>query len=249
MSLYFQTALIGLLAGVFGTGLGGVAAALIRRPKKRLFSVVLGFSGGIMLSIVAFDLMPEAFRVGGTRWAVLGLISGVLLIALADLILPHMHFFSQDRESSRFIRAGALVGLGISMHNLPEGLAIGASYECSSRFGLSIAMLMAIQNFPEGMAMGAPMILGGMRGPSVALLAALAGLPMGLGAFLGQVFGTVSEVFLSVSLGFAAGAMLFITVDELVPGALELQEGHSAIFGIVSGVMTGIIVSQFIATI
>ncbi len=241
--------MIGLMAGVIGTGFGGMAVALLKQPNRRMFGVVLGFSAGIMLAVVSFDLMPEAFEIGGTLWAVAGLVGGAMLMAVIDLVLPHIHSFSTDKESSKFVRAGVLVGLGISMHNLPEGLAIGASYSSSSEFGFGIAVLMAIQNFPEGMAMGAPMLLGGLGPLMVAVYVSLAGVPMGVGALLGQVLGTISPIVLSVSLGFAAGAMLFITCDELIPAAHELQEGHSSIYGIVFGVIVGIVVSRFISTL
>lgn len=235
---------IGTLAGVLGTGLGGLLIAVLPRLNRGALSGVLGLSAGIMLSVVAFDLMPEAFAVAGVWWGLLGLTLGAALLTLVDLVTPHMHFLSTDEESRRYLRTGLLIGLGIALHNLPEGLAIGAGYGSSARFGLSVAVLMAIQNAPEGMAMACPLCqVPGRRWRSV-VYTLLAGLPMGLGAFIGGLLGRVSPVLLSVSLGFAAGAMLFITCDELIPGAQELKQGHSGTFGIVLGVMIGVAVSM-----
>ncbi|MCL6613489.1 MAG: hypothetical protein K6U03_02520, partial [Firmicutes bacterium] len=100
-----------------------------------MLSPVLGFSAGIMLAVVAFDLMPEAFAVASIGWGLLGLAAGAGLLAAADLLLPHMHFLSSDEESQRFLRTGLLIGLGIAIHNLPEGLAIGAGFGSSLEFG------------------------------------------------------------------------------------------------------------------
>ncbi|MGQ9779166.1 MAG: ZIP family metal transporter [Bacillota bacterium] len=244
MSKLLIVTLIGTLAGVLGTGLGGLAVAFLPQLNQKALSAVLGFSAGVMLAVVAFDLMPEAFAVAPIGWGLLGLVAGTVLLAVSDLLVPHMHFLSTDEESQRFLRTGLLIGLGIALHNLPEGLAIGAGFSSSRAFGLSVALLMAIQNAPEGMAMACPLCLTEMGPRRIILWTLLAGLPMGLGAFLGGVLGRVSPVLLALALGFAAGAMLFITCDELIPDAQELRQGHSGTFGIVIGVILGVTVSS-----
>lgn len=246
MNELLHVASIGLLAGVLGTGAGGLLTTCLRRPGNRTFSILLGFSAGIMLSVVAFDLMPEAFALAPLWWGISGLLAGVVLLGLIDLFVPHIHFFGGDAESQRFVRASLLVGLGIAMHNLPEGLAIGAGYGASERLGAGIAVLMAMQNFPEGMAMATPMLMARVRCGRIVMATAAAGLPMGMGAVLGWLVGGLSPVVLAVCLGFAAGAMLFVTCDELIPGAQEIRIGHSGTYGIVLGVVTGIVVSTLL---
>lgn len=237
--------LIGCLAGIGGTGAGGVFSVLVRCLSSRMYSVILGVAAGIMLAVVGFDLMPEAIAVGGLQWAIAGMVSGAALVSLLDL-LPHRHFMSTDR-SSRFIKTGLVVGLGIAMHNLPEGLAIGAGYAVDATFGLGLALVIALHNFPEGMAMACPMIIGGVQPLKVVGATAAAGLPMGIGALVGSLLGSVSPVFLSLNLGFAGGAMLFVTCDELIPDANELASGHSGTYGIVAGVIAGIILTSLFA--
>ncbi|MEW6723662.1 MAG: ZIP family metal transporter [Bacillota bacterium] len=236
-------AAIGCAAGVIGTGAGGVITCLLGRPSNRVLSVYLGFAAGIMLAVVAFDLMPEAFETGGLWLAVGGLLMGVILLAMVDGLAPHVHAFSEDRESSRFVRTGVLIGLGVAMHNFPEGMAIGSGYAHTGSFGILLAILMSLHNVPEGMAISAPFCLARMGRRRIVLWTALAGLPMGVGALAGLVLGAVSSAFLSVSLGFAAGAMLFITCDELIPAASEIAVGHSATWGIVAGMLLGIFIS------
>jgi len=238
---------VGTVAGVGGTGMGGVIALQFRRLTGRAYSVVLGFSAGVMISVVAFDLMPEAIHSGGLVVAILGLVTGVILVSLLDLF-PHVHFMSSDRESSRFYKTSVIVGLGIAMHNFPEGLAIGAGYTHDITLGMGLALVIAIHNFPEGMAMACPMVIGGVRPFRVLLTTMAAGVPMAVGAFAGSLLGTVSSVMLAGCLGFAGGAMLFVTCDELIPGAQELSSGHSGTFGIVAGVIAGILITSLLRT-
>lgn len=239
-SVLWAATIVGFLAGVGGTGLGGLVSTAFRCVSPRVYSVILGFSAGVMLAVVGFDLMPEAIETGGVSNAIIGIVAGVILISMLDR-LPHTHFLATDRESSRFVKAGVIVGLGIAMHNLPEGLAIGAGYYSDRALGLGLGLIIAVHNFPEGMAMACPMILGGMRPRRVIAATAIAGLPMGFGAMLGVLLGAMSPGWLSICLGFAAGAMLFVTCDELIPDAQELAQSHSGTYGIVAGVVAGIV--------
>ena len=233
--------IVGLVAGVAGTGLGGAGAAALVRPKRNVLSGALGFSAGAMLAILAFSLVPQALRVGGLGWTVAGLVAGVGLVSLIDLVVPHVHAFSGDRESARFLATGAVIGLGIAMHNLPEGMAIGAAYARGTGPGLAVAVAIALQNVPEGVAMGLPLVAGRVAPLRVVGATLLAGLPMGAGGALGAALGSLSPAALAVALGLAAGAMLFITGDELMPAAHEMGRGHQAAFGLVAGVIVGTI--------
>lgn len=233
--------IVGLVAGVAGTGLGGAVAVAFARPRRTVTSLALGFSAGAMLAILSFSLLPQAFDAGGLGWTLFGLLAGVLLISAIDLVVPHIHAFSGDRESSRFITTGAVIGLGIAMHNLPEGMAIGGAYAHGGGLGLAVAAAIAMQNVPEGLAMGLPLIVGRVRPGRVLGATLLAGLPMGAGGLLGAALGEVSPAWLAVALAAAAGAMLFITADELVPAAHKMAQGHYAAFGLVAGVVAGIL--------
>jgi len=246
MNEIMQITLIGLLAGVVGTGSGSVIALFIRNPKKELLGFVLGFAGGIMLAIVLIDLIPEAIEAGGFSVAVIGLIMGAALILLLDIYLPHFHIFETGDELACYIRTGTILGLGIAMHNLPEGIAIGAGYVASPALGFTLALTIALHNVPEGIAMASPLCVGGMRLRRVFFYTGLAGLPMGIGAFIGSTVSNISPLVLSAALGFAGGAMLFIIFNELVPGAQKLSEGHFGTFGAVFGTIAGIVLLSLI---
>lgn len=233
--------LIGLGAGVIGTGSGAFIALFLKSPGKKLLSFFLGFAGGIMLAIVLNDLLPESIAAGNFLTAFSGLLIGAFFILLLDLKMPHFHFFEATDELARFIRTGTVLGLGIAMHNLPEGIAIGASYVASPTLGFTLAFTIALHNIPEGIAMACPLCVGGLRVRWIILYTALAGLPMGLGAFLGATLGAISDLVLSLSLGFAGGAMLYIIFGELIPGAQNAGDGHSGTFGAVFGTISGIL--------
>lgn len=243
MSTLLEVTLIGTAAGLLGTGFGGLLLSLFNMPKRKTLSFVIAFSGGIMLAIIFQDLIPEALEYGTMSTAIFGLALGIGLLLLLDYFLPHAHVSgNHDKQrASRFIRASILLGTGIAMHNFPEGLAIGTGYIASEKLGLSLALILALHNVPEGMAMACPLKAANAHPLKMIGLCGLAGLPMGIGAFIGSLVGSVSEIFLSTALGFAAGAMLFLVFDELLPSAQEIGKGHSATFGALFGVVIGLI--------
>ncbi|MEF8832581.1 MAG: ZIP family metal transporter [Candidatus Thermoplasmatota archaeon] len=207
-------------------------------------SVLLGFSAGIMVSITFVELIPESIEEGSLITAVGGLFLGIVMIGFLDMKFPHRHFSFNcegDKEKAKSLKTGVLLTIGIAMHNLPEGVAIGGGFMISFEIGLTLAVLMAIHNFPEGMAVGAAMCIGKVKASRIFLVTALAGVPMGIGAILGGLLGGVSDVTLSIGLGFAAGAMLYIVFDELIPDAHRRMDGHTAIIGILSGIIIGIL--------
>ncbi len=233
--------LIGFLAGILGTGLGGLFALIIRKPKKELLSFFLGFAGGIMLAIVFTDLLPEAVEIGGFITALFGLVLGTILMLLLDIYLPHAHFSESTDGGTSYIRTGVMLGLGIAMHNLPEGIAIGAGYVASPSIGLALAVTISLHNVPEGLAMATPMNAGGLNVFKTLLYTGMAGVPMGIGAFIGSSISNISPYILSISLGFAGGAMLYIIFDELIPDAQNIAQGHSGTFGAIFGAIAGIL--------
>jgi len=244
MNYLVTVTLIGLLSGVLGTTAGGLSVVGVRKIKNKVLSILLGFSAGVMVAITFVELIPEALEEGTLITAMIGLITGVMIIGYLDINFPHRHFSFDcdgDKERAKSLKTGVLLSIGIAMHNLPEGVAIGAGFMVSYEVGLALAVLMAIHNFPEGMAVGAAMCVGKVKGSKILMITALAGIPMGIGAFLGGALGGVSDLALSVGLGFAAGAMLYIVFDELIPDAHRKMKGHYAIAGILSGIIFGIV--------
>lgn len=233
---------LGLVAGVLGTAGGGLVAILTHKKAKLPLSSLLGFAAGIMLAVIFDELIFHAIEDGGLLLASLGIMSGVLVMMALDNFLPHKEISNDNvTQEASFVRVGILLGMGIALHNFPEGIAIGASFARDPSMGIAIAFVLALHNIPEGMAMAIPLSAGEVSSWKTLGYTALAGLPMGLGSLIGGWIGKTSPVMLSVGLGFAGGAMLYITCHELIPGAQKRCSGHAATASIAVGVIVALI--------
>ena len=261
------------IAGVAGTGLGGLIGALLQKDSNRTVSLLLSFAGGVMLSVVCFDLITESIETGvGVLTVIAAVAIGVLVIYLLNDIIdnhanrevPHVdenhpkthddldelihsdhykqHKANKDNELSLFV-AGLVMASAIALHNLPEGMTIGASYASNDAVtgssALVLAVLIGLHNIPEGMAVSVPLISGGMSKPRAVLLTALSGAPTILGALMGFAIGEIGPLGLALSLGFASGAMLYVVFGEILPQAIIMYRSKlpafSAIFGMLAG--------------
>ena len=246
MSRVLAVTIIGFISGMVGTGLGGVAIFFLNRPSKRFMSILLGFTGGIMLAVVCFDLIPQAFGLGGMIIGLLGIILGALGVMVIDsCVLSGFHDIKGDRNAS-FIKSGILLGLGIAIHNFPEGLAIGSGFAAANYMGMRLAIIIAIHDMPEGIAMAVPLKIGGYNRQRILVYTILAGIPTGIGAFVGEVLGSISNIFISLCMGFAAGAMLFITCGELIPNTQSIHKGKVSTMGIILGLLCGLYIIKTI---
>lgn len=244
MSDILMITIIGTIVGVLGTGLGGVAALFIVRPNTRFIGVVLGITSGIMLSVVCFDLLPEAYEISGLFVEILGIVLGIITILLIEELFPSFDKVKYKKGYDKsFIKTGALLGIGIAIHNFPEGLAIGSGFMFTPEMGITMALVIALHDLPEGVAMATPLRIGGSSRLKVVLLALLAGIPTGVGTLFGAMLGSVSDFFIGLCLSFAGGTMLYITCGELIPNAKALHKGRASTIGLVIGFIFGIIVT------
>lgn len=207
-----------------------------QRPKDHFLGFLLAFSGGIMLAVVFQDLILEALSLGGLLITLAGTLCGVFVLFL----LSSPAFF-QLPPGQDLVKTGVFLGIGISLHNLPEGLAIGAGYLASQELGFSLALAICLHNIPEGMAMAAPLLAGGLGRSDAVLLTVLAGIPMGIGALIGGLLQILSPAALAGTLGFAAGAMLFLVFYELLPEAQKQASRAVSTCGSILGIIVGLI--------
>jgi len=243
MNAVISSTLLGFVVGIVGTGAGGIAAFMLKRPSRRFMGTVLGLAGGIMIAVVCFELLPEAFEMAGLTTGIAGIILGVVLVTIIDLLVPDRDFTQRNFRDWGYIRAGIILGLGIAVHNFPEGLAIGSGLAVDLRLGLSLALAIGFHNMPEGLAMAMPMIIGGYSRAKVLVATVIAGVPMGLGAFVGMLLGEISPQLVSLCLSFAGGTMLYITCGELIPKSQNVYRGRASAFGIILGIIAGIALS------
>lgn len=239
---WIEIGALGMLAGVIGTGTGGLIAVFMKKPSPRFTGTILAFAAGIMLAIVFLELIEESIEFSSHITAIAGLTLGMAFFYLLDQFLPHHHAVTPEKSHQKgYLKKGTLLALGIGLHNFPEGLAIGTGFIGSTELGTTLAILIGLHNIPEGMAVAAPLRSGGYSYQRVIWVTALAGAPMGIGAFIGAAISSISPLILGLSLGFAAGAMLYIVCDELIPDAYESAGAHLSILGIFCGTVLGIL--------
>ena len=264
------------IAGVVGTGLGGLIGAMLQKDSNRMVSLLLSFAGGVMLSVVCFDLVTEAIETGAGLFPVilsiaLGFVITYLLNYLidraADPEVPHIdanhpktaddldelihfdhleqHYAKNDSKFSLFV-AGIVMACAIALHNVPEGMTIGASYASNNGVmgsaALILAVLIGLHNIPEGMAVSVPLISGGMKKYKAVLLTAASGVPTVLGALLGYLLGEIGPLGLALSLGFASGAMLYVVFGEILPQSILMYHSKLPAFSAVVGILVGLLI-------
>ena len=243
MTSVMEIGFIGLIVGILGTGLGGFIVLLIGVPSDRFISFMLSFSGGIMLTIVCFDLLPEAFEISGIAIGMVGLVLGGIFTMIAEDLM-HVGGQCSSERRGQCRKIGWLIGIGVALHNFPEGLAIGSGFSVNHGFGLSIALVIGIHNIPEGISIAAPLKYGGISGLGALLYTILVGVPLGMGAIIGAYLGNISEVFISLCLGFAGGTMLVITCEDILPNSKTITKTSLSAIGLMLGFVLGLILTN-----
>lgn len=156
------------------------------------------------------------------------------------------HIQKKDSRPKLFI-AGLVMASAIALHNVPEGMTIGASYVhdsmVNSQSGMILAMLIGLHNIPEGMSVSVPLISGGMGKFKAVVITALTGLPTVLGAFLGFLLGDIGPLGLALSLSFASGAMIYVVFGEILPQSILMYRSKMPAFFVVIGMITGLVIT------
>lgn len=244
MSHLIKVTILGLISGIIGTGIGGLAAFFVTNITNRILCFILEFSAGLMTAVVCFELIPEAFELGGTFCTFAGIFFGVFIVLLIENSMKNSQLIKSSKNKG-LLRAGILMSIAIALHNFPEGFAVGSGFEASTSLGLTITAIIIIHDIPEGVAMAVPMRAGGLPKLKTFMYTILSGVPMGLGALFGSALGGISKSFIAACLGFASGAMLYIVYGELVPESKRLYLGRLSSLGNVLGIICGIIVSIY----
>ena len=241
-----------LLAGLVTWGFTAVGAAFVfaARDFSRLtLDVMLGFAAGVMLAASFWSLLQPALDMvaGWGRLAFLpvaaGFLAGAGMLRLLDMLLPHLHQMENLKEGmpSSLPRSTLLV-LAITLHNIPEGLAVGVAFGAAaagSEAGLAGALTLmlgiGLQNLPEGTAVSVPLLREGLSRRRAFFYGQLSGMVEPVAAVLGALAVSAAQPVLPFALAFAAGAMVFVVVEEVIPESHASGHGDAASLGVVAG--------------
>jgi len=236
------------LAAGLATGVGALPCLLIRKIPQKLMDVLLGGAAGVMLAATSFSLIVPGIETGSKIYGgdakavlvvVVGILAGALFLDRADKWLPHEHFVKGLEGPSSSLRRVWLFVLAITLHNFPEGLAVGAGFgggtEESMSNGISLAIGIGLQNMPEGLAVALPLMREGYGRWYALWIATATGLVEPAGGLLGAGLVSIARPILPVALAFAAGAMLFVISDEIIPETHRKGHARSATFGVIIG--------------
>ncbi len=258
----FNPILLAFLATLFTWGVTALGAALVfffKSINKVVLNSMLGFASGVMIAASFWSLLKPAIDMAASMGqnpimpALIGFLSGGAFLLIVDRILPHLHnglAVSQAEGIKTSWQRSILLVLAITLHNIPEGLAVGVAFGAlglagsPATFGASVALAIGIgiQNFPEGAAVSIPLRREGMSRGKSFFYGQVSGIVEPIAAVLGALLVVSVQPILPYALAFAAGAMIYVVVEELIPESQ--QHGHSDFSTI--GAMLGFAVMMFL---
>ncbi len=247
--------LLALLATLFTWGLTALGASMVfffREINKRVLNLMLGFAAGVMVAASFWSLLSPAIVMaeesGGIAWvaALIGFLLGGAFLYIIDQILPHLHMGLKRSEAEGIKTSwhrSILLVLAITLHNIPEGLAVGVAFGALAHNpdigvlsgAVALAIGIGLQNFPEGTAVSVPLRREGFTRLKAFHYGQLSGVVEPMAGVLGAYLVLMITPLLPYALSFAAGAMIFVVVEELIP---ESQTGHETDFSTI-GAMLG----------
>lgn len=241
---------VGLMIPFLGTALGSAMVFFMRRMHKELERLLLGFASGVMIAASVWSLLIPAIDMAGEQgqiaWipAAAGFLGGMAFLLALDSLIPHLHLESEKPEGvETTLKKTTMLVLAVTLHNIPEGMSVGvtfagaligdASITMAGAFALAVGI--AIQNFPEGAIISMP-----LRGEGVSrwrsfVYGALSGIVEPIGAFVTILLAEQVVSALPVFLAFAAGAMIYVVVEELIPEAQAGEHSNTATVGVAVG--------------
>lgn len=244
--IFGEVVVIGFLASILAglaTGLGALPAVFFKTISDKLFNSLLGAAAGVMLAATAFSLLVPGMDFGNLLWPGKGLwivsggmLIGALFLHYSDSRLPHIHFDSASDVELESIQKLSLFIIAITIHNFPEGMSVGVSFGSGDmKNGVVLATAIALQNIPEGLAVALPLVGLGYNKWKAVGIATLTGLVEPVGGLLGITMVTIFSPILPFAMGFAAGAMLFVISEEIIPETHAKGRSRYATFSLMIG--------------
>lgn len=247
----------GLLIPFAGTTLGSAMVFFMRGMHKEIERLLLGFASGVMIAASVWSLLIPAIDLAGeqgqTAWvpAAGGFLGGMAFLLVLDSLIPHLHMESEEPEGvESTLKKTTMLVLAVTLHNIPEGMSVGVTFAGAMIGDAGITMAgafalaagIAIQNFPEGAIISMPLRSEGVSRRRAFVYGALSGIVEPIGAFVTILLAEQIVSALPVFLAFAAGAMIYVVVEELIP---EAQAGAHSNIGTV-GAAIGFVIMMIL---
>ncbi|APM41013.1 ZIP family metal transporter [Clostridium kluyveri] len=235
----FYIVIIGSIVSLLGTMIGASLGAAVKNPSNKLLGFIIGFAGGVMLSVVVFDLIPEATSKWSLSYTILFVILGVIIIAIVDDKI-------NINNSNRHIRTAFMASLGLMLHNFPEGIIVGCGFAAGSTLGIKMSIIITIHDIPEGIAVAAPLVASKVKNSKILFYAFITAFPTAIGTFTGAYIANISPDVLGMCLSIASGIMLYVICGEMIPESSKLWEGITSTLGTLSGIILGLVIVQIL---
>ena len=243
--------IIGLLIPFLGTALGAAMVFFMKNSmNKKIEKTLLGFASGVMIAASVWSLLipsiDMATEQGKVAWlpAAVGFLLGILFLLVLDSVIPHLHLNSDKPEGIKAkLKKTTMMVFAVTLHNIPEGMAVGVAF-AGAMIGntgitiagaLALAVGIAIQNFPEGALISMPLKSEGMSKGKAFMLGVLSGVVEPIGALITILLTNLVVPVLPYLLSFAAGAMIYVVVEELIPEAQDGEHSNLATIGVAIG--------------
>lgn len=235
MNLILAGSLASLIAGL-ATAIGALLIFFVRKVSDRFLDASLGFAAGVMLAATSFSLLIPAIEIGGVTKTVIGIVLGTLFLIYAENFTPHLHQVAGIKGPATHLSKLWLFILAITIHNFPEGMAVGVGFGAGDiRAGTALAIGIGLQNMPEGLAVALPLLREKSTRAKAFTIALLTGLIEPVGGLLGVSVVSLAKPLLPYGLAFAAGAMLFVICEEIIPETHSRGNDRQATIGIIVG--------------
>lgn len=224
--------LLGCFVSQLGTMIGAVIGVFDNNPSGKYLGFLISISGGLMLSVVSFDLIPEGIKSISFFMFYLILIAGILFMYLLDVFL--------GEESAN--KLALLTAISLSIHNFPEGVIMGMGFGSKTKLGLKMCFTIGIHDIPEGLAVAAPLNSSKNNRKKAVIYAYITSLTTPIGAIIGNKI-ALGQKFLGMSYGLASGIMLYVVIFEMLPESFKLGKTKKTALGILIGYLLGFTMS------
>ena len=233
-------ALIATVGTYLLTALGTVPVLFFRSAPRRLMDALMGFAGGVMIAASCWSLLVPAMAIGGVGPAVLGLLVGAGVLFALDKALPHLHpefpLEAYPEGPTVAWRRPLLLFLAITLHNIPEGLAVGVAYGGGDAIAATaLAIGIGLQNIPEGLAIALPLRREGMNRWKAFFYGQLSAAVEPFAGVAGAALMLLVSALLPYAMAFAAGAMIYVVIEELIPETARSGTIDIATLGFIAG--------------